>query len=104
MRTELGAWVDQAVVFANGSIVTLRLRAAWAHDEFTNPMVVAAFQSLPGSAFTVQGARPVSDSALLSAGAWTRVAQNVTVGAKFDSEIAGRSQTYAGTATARYTW
>jgi uncharacterized protein with beta-barrel porin domain len=104
LRTELGAWFDQAVVFDNGSLVTLRLRAAWAHDEFSDPTVGAAFQSLPGSAFTVTGAKPVSDSALLSAAASMKVARNVSIGARFDSEIADRSQTYAGTGTVRYAW
>jgi uncharacterized protein with beta-barrel porin domain len=104
LRTELGAWFDQILVFDNGALVTMRVRAAWAHDEFSDPTVGAAFQTLPGSAFTVMGAKPVSDSALLSAAASMKIAQNVSVGARFDSEIADRSQTYAGTGTVRYTW
>jgi len=41
---------------------------------------------------------------LLTAGADYRLANNVSVGAKFDGELASNSQTYAGTATVRYTW
>ncbi|HEV7964636.1 MAG TPA: autotransporter outer membrane beta-barrel domain-containing protein [Actinoplanes sp.] len=104
VRTELGAWVDHTIALKDATLV-LRARAAWAHDYFDNrATVTAAFRSLPDSIFTVAGAVPVKDSALLSAGAWLRFENNVSIGAKFDGEFASRSQTYAGTATLRYTW
>ena len=37
-------------------------RTAWAHDTFSDPSLVASFQSLPGSSFTVTGAEPARDS------------------------------------------
>jgi uncharacterized protein with beta-barrel porin domain len=103
-RTELGAWFDRAIALDNGAVLTLHTRAAWAHDHSSDPTASVAFQSLPGSAFTVNGAVPATDSALLSAGAWLRLASGVSVGAKFDGEFATHSQTYAGTGVLRYTW
>jgi hypothetical protein len=40
----------------------------------------------------------------MSAGAEYRLANNMSIGAKFDGEFAGTSQTYAGTGTVRYVW
>ena len=64
----------------------------------------AAFQTLPGSNFTVNGAAPPTNLALLTSGAEYRMANGISLGAKFDTELASRSQTYAGTGTVRYTW
>src|SRR5215472_17880191 len=52
------------------------------------------FQSLPGASFIVNGALPVKDSALASAGAELRLANSVTLLSKFDAEFASRSNTY----------
>ena len=57
-----------------------------------------------GSSFTVNGAAPPSNLALLTAGAEYRVADGLAFGAKADAEIASGSYTYAGTASVRYTW
>ena len=38
------------------------------------------------------------------AGAEYRLANGISLLAKFDGEFASRSSTYAGTGTARYTW
>ena len=102
-RSELGARFDHVTTF-NGMAWTLRGRAAWAHDWVSDPSVVAIFQALPGASFAVNGAAPVKDSALLSAGSELRVSQNWTLGGKFESQLASHTQTYSGMGTARYTW
>ena len=38
-------------------VLTLRGRAAWAHDYNPNRAVTAIFQTLPGASFVVNGAR-----------------------------------------------
>ncbi len=103
-RTELGAWFDKPLALDGGHTLVLRSRAAWAHDHSTDQSVTAAFQSLAGSSFTVNGAATVPDLALLSSGAELRLAGGFSIGARFDGEFASRSQTYAGTATVRYEW
>ena len=66
--------------------------------------LLPVFQSLPGASFIVNGATLPKNSALTSAGAELRVANGVTLLAKFDGEFASHSSTYAGTGTLRYRW
>jgi autotransporter-associated beta strand protein len=103
VRTELGAHFDAPIAVARMPLV-LYARAAWAHDFVSNPTLSAAFQSLPGSNFTVSGAAIPGDSALASAGAELFLTPRWTLQVKFDGEFANGSQTYAGSGTLRYTW
>lgn len=102
-RTELGAWFDRSMLL-NGAILSLRTRAAWAHDNWSGTSMTAAFQSLPGSSFTVTGATPVHDSLLASAVAEVSFVNGISLAGKFDTELARHSQTYVGTARLRYAW
>jgi uncharacterized protein with beta-barrel porin domain len=52
----------------------------------------------------VNGATPAKNSALASAGTELRLANGVTLLAKFNGEFASHSSTYAGTRTLRYAW
>ena len=103
-RTELGVWLDKMVALDRGYVLALRTRAAWAHDHSSNQSASAAFQTLPGSSFTTNGAGIVPNSALLSVAGELKLSSRMSVGAKFDGEFANRSQTYAGTGTIRYMW
>jgi outer membrane autotransporter protein len=103
-RTELGAWADTRTMLANGTSLTLRGRAAWVHDFDPDRRVSALFQTLPGAAFSVDGAPAPQDAALVSAAAELRLLNGVSFIAKLDGEFASGSQTYAGTGTIRYAW
>jgi outer membrane autotransporter protein len=103
-RSELGARFDRLIAFYPGAALSLRARLAWAHDWVSDPSLAAVFQTLPGASFIVNGAIPAKDSALASAGAEYRLANGVTLLAKFDGEFAHHSSTYAGTGAVRYTW
>src|SRR5215472_1508246 len=82
----------------------LRGRFAWAHDWVSDPTLLPVFQALPGASFIVDGATPAKNSTLTSAGTELRLANGVTLLAKFDGEFASHSSTYAGTGTFRYRW
>jgi uncharacterized protein with beta-barrel porin domain len=103
-RTELGAWLDGAIALDNGSILALRTRAAWGYDRWSGLAINAAFQSLPGSGFTVVGAVPVHDSLLASVGAEIAFRNGFSVAALLDSELSSNSQTYIESLRVRYTW
>ena len=103
MRTELGARFDDPTLLY-GKPLILFGRLAWAHDFVSNPALSAAFEALPGSTFTVNGAPIPNNSALTTAGAQFFLASNWSVIAKFDGEFAPGSQTYGGSGTLRYTW
>ena len=104
IRSELGARFDHVALVNPSAVLTLRGRLAWAHDWVSDPSLVAAFQTLPGASFVVNGAMPAKDSALVSAGAELKLAGGVTLIGKFDGEFVGRAQTLAGTGTVRWTW
>ena len=103
-RSELGARFERALALYPNTALTLRGRLAWAHDWVSDPTLMPLFQALPGASFTVNGAVPAKDSALASVGAELRLANGVTLLAKFDGDFAAHSSTYAGTGTIRYSW
>jgi outer membrane autotransporter protein len=103
-RSELGTRFDRVLAVYSNAVLALRGRVAWAHDWVSDPTLLPGFQALPGSSFIVNGATLPKNSALTSAGAELRVANGVTLLAKFDGEFASHSSTYAGTGTLRYRW
>jgi hypothetical protein len=102
-RSELGARFDD-LTSLDGKPLVLRTRVAWAHDWVTDPALNAAFQALPGSAFTVLGAPIPPNAALTTASAELHFTPRWSLTAKFDGEFARSSQLYAGSGTLRYTW
>jgi autotransporter-associated beta strand protein len=103
-RSELGARFDRALALYSNAVLSFRGRLAWAHDWVSDPALAAAFQTLPGASFLVNGATPAKDSVLTTAGAEYRLANGLTLLGKFDGEFASHSSTYAGTGTVRYSW
>jgi uncharacterized protein with beta-barrel porin domain len=103
-RSELGARFDRVLAVYQDAVLALRGRVAWAHDWASDPTLTPLFQALPGASFVVNGAPPVQNSALASAGGELRLANGITLIARFDSEFASRSSTYAVTGTLRYRW
>ncbi len=103
-RSELGARFDRVLAIYSNAVLALRGRVAWAHDWVSDPTLLPVFQTLPGASFIVNGATPAQNSALTSAGAELRLANGMTLLAKFDGEFASHSSTYAGTGTFRYRW
>jgi autotransporter-associated beta strand protein len=103
-RSELGTRFDRVLAVYANAVLALRGRVAWAHDWVSDPSLLPAFQALPGASFIVNGATPAKNSALASAGTELRLANGVTLLAKFDGEFASHSSTYAGTGTVRYVW
>ena len=53
----------------------------------SDPALTPVFQALPGAAFIVNGATPVPNSALTSAGAELRFLTGWSLGARFDGEF-----------------
>jgi uncharacterized protein with beta-barrel porin domain len=105
-RTELGAWFDSNS-FANGWAqkgLTLYGRAAWAHDFDNEGAATAVFQSLPGTSFTINSAKPAHDGALVTVGFQYKLQDGWSVLAKFDGEFSSTTAIFAGTATLRYLW
>jgi len=104
-RSELGLGSDYRFLWPpTDTAVTLRARAAWAHNFHTERSLTASFQTLPGASFVVDGAAPDADTALVSAAAQIALHRGVALAAKFDGEFGGHMQSYAGTGTLRFSW
>jgi uncharacterized protein with beta-barrel porin domain len=86
------------------AILTLRGRAAWAHDFNTDRNIAATFQTLPGASFVVNGAAPAHDAALATASAEMKWLNDLSLAATFEGEFSGVTRSYAGKGVARYAW
>jgi uncharacterized protein with beta-barrel porin domain len=102
-RTELGVRADKSFAVSNG-ILTLRGRAAWAHDFNTDRNVTALFQTLPGAAFVVNGAAQAHDSALVTAAAEMKWLSGWSAAAVFEGQFSNVTNSYAGKGVVRYAW
>jgi autotransporter-associated beta strand protein len=102
-RTELGLRADKSFAMTDG-VLTLRGRAAWAHDYDPNRAVTALFQALPGASFVVNGARPDADSALVSASAERKWLNGFSIAGVFEGEFSGNVRSYAGKGVVKYSW
>jgi uncharacterized protein with beta-barrel porin domain len=102
-RTELGLRADRSFAAAGG-VVTLRGRAAWAHDFNPDRTVGAVFQTLPGSAFVVNGAALARDSTLTTASVQMNWMNGWSASATFEGEFSNVTRSYAGKGVVRYTW
>ncbi|GLR85446.1 autotransporter domain-containing protein [Bradyrhizobium iriomotense] len=102
-RSELGLRTDKSFAMQDG-VLTLRGRAAWAHDYNPSRAVTALFTALPGAAFAVNGAKPDADSALVSGSAEMKWLSGFSVAATFDGEFSGNVTTYTGKGVVKYSW
>ena len=102
-RTELGVRTDRSFAMPNG-ILTLRGRAAWAHDFNTDRNVTALFQTLPGASFVVNGAAQAHDSALATASAEMKWLNGWSAAATFEGQFSNVTNSYAGKGVVRYSW
>jgi uncharacterized protein with beta-barrel porin domain len=102
-RSELGLRTDKSFAMQDG-ILTLRGRAAWAHDFNPDRAIAATFQTLPGASFVVNGAAQASDSALTTASAEMKWPSGWSAAATFEGEFSDVTRSYAGKGVMRYAW
>jgi autotransporter-associated beta strand protein len=102
-RSELGLRTDKSFAMQNG-ILTLRGRAAWAHDFNTDRSITPTFQTLPGASFVVNGAAPAHDSGLVTASAEMKWLNGFALAGTFEGEFSNVTTSYAGKGVVRYAW
>ena len=88
----------------NRMILTLRGRAAWAHDFNPDRAINSTFQALPGASFTVNGARQASESALATASVEMKWMNGWSAAGTFEGEFSDVTRSYAGKGVVRYAW
>ncbi len=102
-RSELGLRSDKSFVMQD-AILTLRGRAAWAHDFNPDRNIAATFQTLPGASFVVNGAAQWPDAALATASAEMKWLNGFSLAATFEGEFSNVTRSYTGKGVARYAW
>jgi autotransporter-associated beta strand protein len=102
-RSELGIRTDKSFAMQD-AILTLRGRAAWAHDYNNERNIAATFQTLPGASFVVNGAAQASDAALATGSAEVKWRNGFSLAGTFEGEFSNVTRSYAGKAVARYAW
>ncbi len=102
-RTELGLRSNKSFA-VNDVLLTMRGRAAWAHDFNTDNAASATFQALPGASFVVNGAAAAHDAALTTASAEMKWPNGVSLAATFEGDFSAVTRSYAGKSAASYTW
>jgi T5SS/PEP-CTERM-associated repeat protein len=102
-RSELGLRSDKSFAVDDG-VLTLRGRAAWAHDYMTDRSVATTFQTLPGASFVVNGAAQAPNAALTTVSAEMNWMNGWSAKATFEGEFSSVTASYAGKAVLRYAW
>ena len=92
------------IASVNDAILTLRGRAAWAHNFGADRSIAATFQSLPGASFVVNGAAQAREAALVTGSAEMKWANGFALAAAFEGEFSDTNSSYAGKGVVRYTW
>lgn len=80
------------------------LRLAWVHEFLPNRNVTAGFVNLPGSLFTVDGARAASDAARIDLGAKYAVGAQTSLFVNAGAELSNRGESFSGTVGLRFMW
>lgn len=102
-RGELGLRADRSYALET-AILTLRGRAAWAHDFNPDRAISATFQALPGASFVVNGAASAHDAALVTGAAELKWLNGFSLSGSFEGEFSGVTRSYVGKGVARYQW
>lgn len=102
-RSELGLRTDRSYALET-AVLTLRSRAAWAHDFNPERAISATFQTLPGASFVVNGAASARDAALLTGAAELKWLNGFSLSGTFEGEFSSVTRSYAGKGIARYQW
>jgi uncharacterized protein with beta-barrel porin domain len=104
LPTFLGVQFDTRLALANGTVWSPFLRAAWVHEFNPDRSIAGSFVSVPGTLFTVDGARAWSDALKVNAGSRLALNQYASLFASFDGEFANIGQSYAGRGGIRFSW
>jgi autotransporter-associated beta strand protein len=105
VRSTLGVDLAGAIEVGARSPLALELRLGWMHEYAdTNRPITAAFAGVPTSAFTVAGASPPRDSAVIGLSASLALSQSTSLYLGYDGELGGGADNHAFNAGLRIVW
>jgi autotransporter-associated beta strand protein len=105
LRTTFGAELAGFIDAGLREKVALQMRLGWAHEyaDVSRP-VTASFAGAPGANFTVFGAAPLRDSAVIGFAANTAIAAATQIYLRYDGEFGTGTDNHALTAGLRVSW
>ena len=105
LRTIFGADLSGSIGIGNMRMLDLDFRLGWQHDYAnTARPITASFAGAPGNAFTVYGATPATDSAVVGFSAKSQIADNAQLYLRYDGQIATGTDNHALNVGVRFTW
>ncbi|WP_043283866.1 autotransporter-associated beta strand repeat-containing protein [Reyranella massiliensis] len=105
VRTIIGADLGANIPVGMERPLGVTIRLGWAHEYAdTSRPITAAFAGAPAVPFTVYGAQPLRDAAVVGLGLNTQIGASTSIYARYDGEITGRDDTHAISAGLRMTW
>ena len=100
----VGAQIDTQINIFDQFIVGGWTRVSWKHEFNTLREINAAFLAAPGSDFTINGAQVPRDMARINTGLELGVSKNVAFFVTFNSDLAAKGYSYAGSGGMRVAW
>jgi outer membrane autotransporter protein len=104
LPTFLGVQFDTRWAFANGTVWSPFVRAAWVHEFSPDRSITGSFVSVPGTLFTVDGARAWSNALKVNAGSRVALNRYASLFASFDGEFSNSGHSYGGRGGVRFSW
>ncbi len=105
LRTTLGAELGSAIGLGNTRTLDLAFRLGWLHEfADTARPITAAFAGAPSNGFTVYGATPQRDSAVIGFSAQTAIADAARLYLRYTGELGGGADNHAFNLGVRVTW
>jgi outer membrane autotransporter protein len=104
-RTTIGADLASSIGLGNEKKLDFAVRLGWQHEfADTGRPITAAFAGAPGNSFTVFGATPARDSAVVGLQAMTNIAQATQVYLRYDGGVGGGTDNHSLMAGLRMSW
>ncbi len=105
LRTTIGADLAGSIGLGDERKIDLAIRLGWLHElADTSRPITAAFAGAPGNSFTVFGAKPLHNSAVVGLSATTNIAQSTQIYLRYDGEIASGADNHAVSVGVRFSW
>jgi hypothetical protein len=94
-----------ALILGDEKKLDLAVRLGWQHEfADTGRPITAAFAGAPGNSFTVFGATPARDAAIVGLQATTTVAEATQVYLRYDGGVGGGTDNHALNVGVRFSW
>jgi len=105
LRTVFGAELASSIGLANQRQLDLAIRLGWQHEfADTSRPITAAFSGAPAASFTVYGATPTRDAAIVGFSAGTTIAEATQLYLRYDGALGSGTDNHAFNLGVRFSW